>query len=106
MKDTEIRNLADSVLAQFFKGTSFRNAEVHTELAFDGAPYVQVDAHFKHRPKYDIRKRMDAMDAIQTKLFEADDNRFVALSFYSDDEPVIQDEDEDGIDSGIAAGSQ
>ena len=106
MKDTEIREVADSVLARFFKGTSFRKAEVRTEYAFDGAPYVQVDAHFEHWPKYDISNRVGAMDAIQVRLFEQDDNRLVAMTFYADDDPIIDDTDNDELDADNGTNSR
>ena len=98
MKDTEIREVADSVLASFFKGTSFRKAEVRTEYAFDGAPYVQVDAHFEHWPDYDISHKVNAMVAIQDKLFEQDDSRFVAMTFFADDDPIVEDDETESDD--------
>ena len=97
MKDTEIREVADNVLARFFKGTSFRKAEVRTELAFDGAPFVQVDAHFERRPHSDPHQRMNAMVAIQDKLSEAGDDRFVSLTIYSEDERLEEDDDDEGF---------
>lgn len=95
MKDADIRKIAHGVLERFFQRASFRKAEVRTELAFDGAPYVQVDAHFERHPQGDVRVQMKAMDAIRVKLMEEGDDRSVSLTIFADDDETCADDDED-----------